>query len=111
VRYALAPLQLGLGSADVLREFSPVEEPLILVNVHQDRRPASVLSEDKWAAGLPDVSNESSRVGTELGKRLDILTQARRSGHRGSMYLNGKSAYMIMYNITYGTVNSRRPEA
>jgi hypothetical protein len=72
VIHTFAALELGFGSANVISEFRPLDEPFVLGDVEQDGRAPTVLGQDERAASLLHLAHKPGGVCPELGKRLDI---------------------------------------
>jgi hypothetical protein len=72
---AFTTVELGFSDADIIREFGPLNETLILLNVEKHRRAAAVLRQDKRATSLLHVAYELRGVSPKFGERLDIFAE------------------------------------
>jgi hypothetical protein len=58
VRYAFATSELRFGYPDIIREFDPVEQSLVLRDIKNNGGSAPMLGQDQRAPGLLHLAND-----------------------------------------------------
>jgi hypothetical protein len=61
----------------ILEEFRPLNQALVLINVQKDRRSAPMLGEDKRATCAPNLLDKSGRVRPKFREGTDVLAEVR----------------------------------